>query len=174
MMLEEKALKIKLVFLDADGVLTDGSINMNDRGEEIKSFDTKDGLGLRMLISAGIEPVIISGRKSDALKHRAGELGIREVHMGVADKKDRCKQIIGSKGLSKQSICCVGDDLPDLAMFSEAGLNIAVADAAYEVREAADLVTKCKGGHGAVREVCEWLLKCQEKWPEMLSGFKGK
>ena len=115
MMLEEKGLKIKLVFLDADGVLTDGSINMDDRGEEIKSFDIKDGLGLRMLISAGIEPVIISGRKSDALKHRAEELGIREIHMGVSDKKSRCKQIIERRGLTKQSICCVGDDLPDLS-----------------------------------------------------------
>jgi 3-deoxy-D-manno-octulosonate 8-phosphate phosphatase (KDO 8-P phosphatase) len=173
-MLEEKAVKIRLVFLDVDGVLTDGSINMNDRGEEIKSFDIKDGLGLRMLISAGIEPVIISGRKSDAISHRAGDLGIKEVHMGVVDKKGRCKQIIETKGLGRQSVCCVGDDLPDLAMFSEAGLNIAVADAAHEVREAADLVTKHKGGHGAVREVCEWLLKCQEKWPEMLSDFRGK
>ena len=173
-MLEEKALKIRLVFLDADGVLTDGSINMNDRGKEIKSFDIKDGLGLRMLSSAGIEPVIVSGRKSKALKHRAGELGIKEVHMGVADKKSRCKQIMERRGLSKQSVCCVGDDLPDLAMFSEAGLNMAVADAADEVREAADFVTEHKGGRGAVREVCEWLLKCQEKWPEMLSDFKGK
>ncbi len=162
--MEEKAAKIKLVFLDVDGVLTDGRITIDARGEESKSFDVKDGQGLKMLMSSGINVVFISGRRSQALAHRARDLGIEEVYEGVSDKKALCIQLIEKKGLKKEEICSMGDDLPDLAMFVESGLRIAVADAVKEVRAAADLITRNKGGRGAVREACEWILKCQEKW----------
>ncbi len=160
-MIDKKAAKIKLLLLDVDGVMTDGRITMNDRGEEFKSFDVKDGQGLKMLISSGVEVIFITGRRSLVVEHRARELGIAEVFQGVSDKSVLCKQLIGDKGLNRDEVCCMGDDLPDLGMFSEAGLCIAVADAVKEVREAADFITRGKGGHGAVREVCERILKCR-------------
>jgi len=166
-MMKERAARIKLLILDVDGVLTDGRITINDRGEEVKSFSVKDGLGLKMLMSTGIKVVIITGRKSTVVAHRAKELGIDQVWQGVDDKKALCKKIIREKGLQKNEVCCIGDDLPDLAMFTEAGLRIAVADAVKEVREGADFVTKKNGGFGAVREACEWILKGKGAWPNL-------
>jgi len=169
---EDKAAKIKLLILDVDGVLTNGQILINDRGEEIKCFNVKDGQGLRLLTTAGIEVVIISGRQSGAVEHRAEDLGIKEVHLGVNDKETLCKKLMPQKKLKKDQVCCIGDDLPDLPMFNHAGFTIAVADAVMEVREAANLVTKNGGGNGAVREVCEWILKAQKRWPDVTSAFK--
>ena len=171
---EEKAAMIKLLFLDVDGVMTDGQITMNDKGEEIKSFDVKDGLGLRLLISSGIEVVIITGRESRVVEHRARDLGIEEVHQGVTDKRALCRRLMDEKGIGKQEVGCMGDDLPDLPMYMEAGLSIAVANAVKEVRDAADFTTKKKGGFGAVREACEWLLKCQGKWTDVATAFTEK
>ena len=168
-MIKEMAASIKLLILDVDGVLTDGRITINERGEEVKSFNVKDGLGLKMLMSTGIEVVIITGRKSMVVEHRAKELGIDEVWLGIKDKGGLCKKIIGEKGLDKNEVCCIGDDLPDLAMFMEAGLRIAVADGVEEVREEADFVTEKKGGDGAVREACEWILKSRGVLPKI--GF---
>jgi len=167
--IEKKAAKIKLLVLDVDGVMTNGQILINDRGEEMKSFNVKDGQGLRLLAKAGIDVVIISGRRSGAVEHRTEELGIKEVHLGVNDKEALCKKLIQKKKLKKDQICCMGDDLPDLPMFNQAGFSIAVADAVKEVREAANVVTKNIGGKGAVREVCEWILKAQKRWPHMTS-----
>ncbi len=169
--MEEKAAKIKLLFLDVDGVMTNGRITMNAQGEEIKTFDVKDGQGLKMLMSNEVEVVIISGRKSPVLDHRARDLGIENLNQGIEDKKALCRQIIKEKGLTKEQIGSMGDDLPDLAMFEESGLCIAVGDAVKEVRESADFITKSKGGCGAVREACELLLKCQGKWDSALSVF---
>ncbi|MCD6295659.1 MAG: HAD hydrolase family protein [Deltaproteobacteria bacterium] len=173
-MTEKKAGKIKLVFLDVDGVMTDGRITMDAQGKETKSFCVKDGLGLRMLMSGGVDVVIVTGRSSQVVEHRANDLGIEEVYQGVTDKNLLCRQIIKDRGLMKQEVCCIGDDLADLPMFSEAGLCIAVADAVKEVREAADFITRSKGGLGAVREACEWLLKCQGKWQTALAPFAGE
>ena len=163
-MTEEKAAKIKLLFLDVDGVMTDGSITMNDRGEEMKSFDVKDGQGLKLLLRGGIEVILVTGRVSGVVEHRAADLGIKEVHQGISNKMILCRRVLDEKGLAPEEACCIGDDLPDIGMFREVGLRVAVADAAKEVCDAADLVTKGKGGHGAVREVCEWILRSQGKW----------
>ena len=163
-MLRQKAARTKLLFLDVDGVMTDGRIIMNDRGEETKCFDVKDGQGLKMLLSSGIEVVIITGRNSKVVSHRAHELGIKEVYQGVKEKNGLCRQLIKGKALNKEDVCYMGDDLPDIAAFHECGLSIAVSDAAGEVCTSADLITKKRGGRGAVREVCEWILKCQGKW----------
>jgi YrbI family 3-deoxy-D-manno-octulosonate 8-phosphate phosphatase len=170
-MLSEKASKIKLLLLDVDGVMTDGSIRMNNQGDECKVFNVKDGLGLKMLMSSGIEVVILTGRRSQILALRAEELGIEEVYQGVKNKDILCNQLRKIKKLKKYQVCSLGDDLPDLAMFMGSGLSIAVADAVKEVREAADFITKNKGGFGAVREVCELILKCQGKWRGVLAGF---
>ncbi len=167
--MEGETARIKLLFLDVDGVLTDGHIIINEKGEETQSFYVRDGLGLKTLISAGIEVVIMTGRTSMAVAHRAEELGIEEVYQGIADKQALCRQIIRKKGLNKMEVGCIGDDLPDLAMFMEAGLRIAVADAVEEVRREADFVTKKGGGNGAVREACEWILNHRGPWTK--NGF---
>ena len=172
--MENAAPKIKLVFLDVDGVMTDGRITLNDRGEETKSFNVKDGLGLKLLKACGIEVVIVSGRESLALAHRAEELGITEVHQGVTDKKALCRGIIRDRGLEKEEICSIGDDLPDLPMLMEAGTRISVSDAVEEVRQVSTFITKNKGGYGAVREACEWILKFQGKWPAVVAAHEGK
>ncbi len=150
---------IKMLILDVDGVLTDGKIFINPRGEETKSFNTRDGLGIKMLIKSGVEVAIISGRSSAAVDFRAKELGIKEVHQGIKDKKGVCIRLMKDRGLKKGEAAAVGDDIVDLDMFDESGLGIAVADAPKEILDAADLVTGRKGGEGAVREVCEWILK---------------
>jgi 3-deoxy-D-manno-octulosonate 8-phosphate phosphatase (KDO 8-P phosphatase) len=165
--LENKAATIKLLFLDVDGVLTDGRITLNENGEEIKSFDVKDGFGLKQLMKDGIELVIVTGRRSRVVAHRARELGIREVYQGISDKRLVCRRLIKERGFDKSQVGSVGDDLPDLAMFQESGLCITVADAAGEVQERADFITNKRGGHGAVREISEWILKCRGRWPRI-------
>ncbi len=172
--MEKNAIGIKLLFLDVDGVLTDGRVTFNAQGEEFKSFHVKDGQGLKMLMRAGVEVIIVSGRRSPALVHRTNELGIAGLFQGVADKKALCRRLRKEKGLSRHQVAGMGDDLPDLAMFSESGFCIAVADSAEEVRGAADLITKNKGGHGAVREACEWIMKCQGKWDDVLQTHPAK
>jgi 3-deoxy-D-manno-octulosonate 8-phosphate phosphatase (KDO 8-P phosphatase) len=173
-MINDKASKIKLLLLDVDGVMTDGRITLNDRGEETKTFNVKDGLGLKMLMFSGLEVVIVTGRRSQVLAHRSKELGIEEVYQGVKDKNTVCQLLKKAKDLKKEEICSLGDDIPDLGMFKESGLRIAVADAVKEVREAADFITKSNGGFGAVREACELILKCQGKWRDALAVFTGE
>lgn len=165
--------KIKLLILDVDGVLTDGRIIMNDHGEETKHFNAKDGHGLRMLMQAGVEVALISGRKSGAAKFRAKDLGITEIHMGVKDKTAVGADLIRRNRLGKSEICCIGDDLPDLPLFEQAGVAIAVADAIPEIRAAAAIFTKRRGGKGAVREICEAILKAKGLWPYSI-GKGGK
>ena len=156
--------QIKLLILDVDGVLTDGRIIISEKGVETKEFNVRDGLGIKMLMKAGIEVSIVSSRLSKALEHRARELGIGDIHLGVEDKGQLCQKMIHEKGLTRNQVCCIGDDLPDISMFKQAVFPVAVADAAEEVRDAARYVTQKKGGDGAVREVCELILKARGKW----------
>jgi YrbI family 3-deoxy-D-manno-octulosonate 8-phosphate phosphatase len=174
MAIKKKAASIELLVLDVDGVMTDGGILYNDRGEEIKCFNVKDGQGLRLLIKAGIEVAIITGRKSGAVEHRARDLGITDVFQGVKDKGALCIELIGRKGLQKEQVCCIGDDLPDISMFDHVGVPVAVADAAVEVRDAASYITRKSGGNGAVREICELILKARDAWPGDISASTGK
>jgi len=163
-----------LLFLDVDGVMTDGHILIGEDGRELKSFHVKDGLGLKVLQAAGIEVVIVSSRSSSAVLRRAEELGIASVHQGVADKARLCRHVMAERGLDREQAASMGDDLPDLAMFQVTGVRIAVADGAEEVRRAAHYVTHRKGGKGAVREACEWLLKARGKWPQAPGETPGK
>jgi len=164
-MIEEKAAKIEILILDVDGVLTDGRIVLTGRGEETKSFYTRDGHGLKLLIQAGVDVVLISGRNSKAVDFRAKDLGIAEVYQGVKDKDTLCAQILEKKKVTKEKVCCIGDDLPDLPLFRHAGISVAVADAAPELQVAATVVTQKGGGLGAVREICELILKAKKQWP---------
>lgn len=170
-MLDNKAIGIRLLILDVDGVMTDGTVTIDSSGEEIKSFNVKDGQGIKLLMNEGIEIVIISGRKSNAVKCRAKNLGITEVYQGIEDKREVLFMLLEKKGLSNEQICCMGDDLPDIPVFRHSGLSIAVANAVKEVQKEADFVTKNKGGKGAVREVCEIILKAQGKWSAIIEDF---
>ena len=153
-----KKLNIKLLILDVDGVLTDGKLYFSDRGVEMKSFNVRDGLGLKLLLQHGIEIAVISGRKSPATNKRLQELGIDYVYLGCADKDVPFKQLKKKLHLENKEIACVGDDLPDLLLMQQAGFSFAVADAVPKVIMNADYVTSATGGNGAVREVCELLL----------------
>jgi 3-deoxy-D-manno-octulosonate 8-phosphate phosphatase (KDO 8-P phosphatase) len=164
-MLNNLLKEIKILFLDVDGVMTDGRISLNDMGEESKSFNVKDGYGIRLLLSAGIDVAIITGRQSKCVEHRARDLGIRNIEQGVTDKKAVGIRLLEEKRLTKVQACFIGDDLPDIPLLKFVGLPVAVADAVKEVRETALYVTEKNGGKGAVREICELILKAQDAWP---------
>ena len=162
---------LKLLVLDVDGVLTDGSIIYNDKGEETKVFNAKDGLGIKLLMEAGIEICIATGRSSKALHHRCQNLGIARVFDGLSDKAAIPGILLEQTGVTAEEIAVIGDDLPDLPLMRKVGVSIAVADAHEIVRKNADMVTLAKGGAGAVREVCETILKAQGCWENILGRF---
>jgi len=163
-----RARKVRLLLIDCDGVLTDGSLYLTAIGDEVheatKVFNIHDGHGLRLAREAGLQLGVISGRKSAALAARAAELQIPYLHQGVADKLEVYELIKQLEGLSNEEIAYIGDDLPDLAALSRAGLAMAVPDAVDEIREIAHFITTKSGGRGAVREAIELILKAQGKW----------
>jgi 3-deoxy-D-manno-octulosonate 8-phosphate phosphatase (KDO 8-P phosphatase) len=165
----EKLKHIQLLLLDVDGVLTDGNIIYNDDGSETKVFNARDGFGLRLVSQAGIKVGIVTGRSSNALRHRCDDLGICYLFDGIADKAGVFEKIAAQTGINPDNAAFVGDDLPDLPIMKRAGLSIAVADAHEFVRQKADWTTRAPGGHGAVREVCEALLAAQGLWEEMVT-----
>ncbi len=162
---------IKLLILDVDGVLTDGGIIYNDNGVETKIFNVKDGLGIKLLMQAGINLCIATGRRSNALYNRCKNLGIEHIFDGADDKAAILDLILDRTGVSAEQVAFIGDDLPDLALMKKVGLSIAVADAHKTVLKNADMVTSAKGGNGAVREVCEAILKAQGFWENILERF---
>ncbi|MBN1228012.1 MAG: HAD-IIIA family hydrolase [Deltaproteobacteria bacterium] len=166
-----KLKRIKLLLLDVDGVLTDGSITYDERGKEIKSFNVKDGLGIRMLLNSGINVGIVTGRSSKAVYHRCHNLGISLVFDGVRDKASALDMILRRTQLLAQEVAFAGDDLLDLPILKRVGLSIAVADAHEIVRNNVDMITLAKGGDGAVREICEHILKAQGLWEDILMRF---
>ena len=167
----KKLKHIRLLLLDVDGVLTDGSIIYNDDGSETKIFNAKDGLGLRLAMSAGIEVAIVTGRRSKALRHRCDNLGIRYLFDGVGDKAQMLAEIVAQTGIGPEQAAFVGDDLPDLPLMRRVGLAIAVADAHDIIRDHAHWTTRTPGGRGAVREICEALLTAKGLWDEIVSRY---
>jgi 3-deoxy-D-manno-octulosonate 8-phosphate phosphatase (KDO 8-P phosphatase) len=170
-LLAERAAEIELLLLDVDGVLTDGGIVYTAGGDEIKRFHVRDGSGLKFWHGLGKRSAIVSGRSSQAVSRRAAELGIAPVFQGRSDKFPAFGAVLAQTGLRPEQVCAIGDDLPDLPVLRRCGLAVAVADACPEVRAAADYVTTTPGGHGAVREAVEWLLKIQGRWPEVVAGY---
>jgi len=160
----EKARHVGLLLLDMDGVLTDGKIIYDYKGRELKCFDVKDGHGIRLLMRGGIEVGIISGRESAASEYRAKDLGITILYQRIYDKVRVYETIIREKGLVDNQVCYIGDDVVDIPLMRKVGFSVAVADGSEYVREAADYITFKNGGKGAVREVCELILKAQRKW----------
>jgi 3-deoxy-D-manno-octulosonate 8-phosphate phosphatase (KDO 8-P phosphatase) len=150
---------IRLLVLDVDGVLTDGRLYLSATGEEFKAFHVRDGSGLVAVQKAGVAVAIISGRDSGAVRQRAAELGIRHVRQGVTDKAAALDELMRETGVQEREVACVGDDTPDIPMLRKAALAVAVADAHPSAAAVAHWVTASGGGRGAVREVCDLLLR---------------
>lgn len=167
---DNNLLKIKLLVTDVDGVLTDGSIIYSSNGSELKAFNIKDGLGIRLAGLAGLTVVILTGRKSEAVHRRAAELGI-EVIQGQNDKSTGMREIAEKHRLTYDEVAYIGDDLNDLPAMHLAGYIFAPADAVSDIIEIANCVTDAKGGSGAVREAIEKILKAQNKWEEGKKKF---
>lgn len=155
---KKPAAAIRLLVLDVDGVLTDGRLYFGPNGETLKSFHVRDGLGIQQVTQAGIAVAVISGRKSKMVAVRCRELGVEHVHQGAKDKVAVLEKLCTRLRLEPSECACVGDDLPDVPVMRKVALAFAVADAHSEARHAAHLVTRLPGGHGAVREVCDYLL----------------
>ncbi|MBW1823849.1 MAG: HAD-IIIA family hydrolase [Deltaproteobacteria bacterium] len=168
----KKLKSVKLLMLDVDGVLTDGKIIYNDRGEEIKAFNVRDGHGLKLLMRAGIEIALITGRKSKVVLHRARDLGIKKVYQGVINKIEIYEKILKEKKLKDINVGFVGDDLVDIPVLKRVGFSAAVGDAIPEVKKVVDYVASKRGGEGAVREICELLLKVQNKWEGITERYR--
>lgn len=153
----EKARHIRMLLMDVDGVLTDGTFERQPKGE-VKRFHSRDGIGLVLARRAGLKLGWISGRKSPAVVERARELEIGFVRLGVADKLVAYKEALAREGLTENEVAYIGDDLPDLPVLSRVGLSVAVSDAHAEVRSRVDYVTRARGGFGAVRELVDQIL----------------
>ena len=162
---------IRLLLLDVDGVLTDGSITYTDTGEQIKTFNAKDGLGIRLLMDAGINVGIVTARVSGALRHRCDNLGLTLIFDGIRDKAKALDSISADTQISVEHIAFMGDDLIDLPAMKKAGFAFTVADAPNEVQGLADMITDLPGGKGAVRQVCEAILKAKGLWETAVSKF---
>jgi 3-deoxy-D-manno-octulosonate 8-phosphate phosphatase (KDO 8-P phosphatase) len=160
-----------LVLLDVDGVLTDGTILVHADGSESKEFHIKDGAAMVWAIAAGLQIGWLSSRASAATAHRASELGITLLVQSARPKIKSYEEILRKHRLTDEQIAFMGDDLVDLAVLRRAGIAAAPADAAMDVRKRVDLVTRAGGGRGAVRELVEWLLRMQDRWDPLVSGW---
>ncbi len=165
-----RASRIRLLVLDVDGVLTDGGLFVSASGEEAKRFHVHDGLALVAARKAGLQIAILSARASAAVTRRMTELGVGEVHQGVTDKAGALDALRERLGLAVGEVAMMGDDLPDLPAMACAGLALAPANAAAEVKRAAHWVARRRGGDGAVREAVEMLLKSRRAWPPRPEG----
>jgi YrbI family 3-deoxy-D-manno-octulosonate 8-phosphate phosphatase len=157
----ESAKRIKLLILDVDGVLTDGRITFTSAGDEVKSFNVRDGHAIKMAMRAGLDVALITGRESSIVSRRADELGIRLVYQGALEKMGALKEIVMETGVEPEQIAYMGDDVVDIPVLQNVGFACAPADAAREVLERSYFVTDAGGGRGAVRELILFILETQ-------------
>ncbi len=167
----ERLKEIRLLLLDVDGVMTDGRIVFDSNGVETKFFNVKDGHGIKMVQRAGIEVGIISGRKSQVVANRAAELGIARLFQGALDKLGPYQEILAATGLDDSQVAFMGDDIIDIPVLRRVGFAAAPADAVEDVLPHVHFVAKNRGGWGAVREVCDLLLKAQGSWEEVTARY---
>lgn len=188
-----RAQAVKVVFFDVDGVLTDGGLYFSEyptdhalarsglidkkdsafrpSGEIVKRFNTLDGHGLKLLQKAGITPAVITGRDSDVLRARLHALGVTQAHFGTEDKRPAAEMTLQALGLDWAAVAAMGDDWPDLPMMRRAAFSCAPSQAHAEVRAQADYITKARGGHGAVRELCDLLLIAGGHYDKLLQAY---
>ena len=165
--------KIELLLLDVDGVLTDGKVILDADGQEMKVFHVLDGAGIKYWRRVGKEVAIISGRQSQAVLHRADELGISIVKQSAKEKLPVYQSILSDLNLTDEQVAVMGDDLTDLPLLRRCGFSIAPANAVEEVRKMVDLITNATGGNGAVREAVEYILKNTGLWKSILMRYNG-
>ncbi|MCG5500673.1 KdsC family phosphatase [Ectothiorhodospira lacustris] len=171
--LTERARRVRFVIFDVDGVLTDGSLFLDDDGRQYKAFNSKDGQGMRMLADSGVQVGILTGRRSGVVEHRMQDLGIRLVVQGRRDKLEALDGLLTDAGVSAEETAYVGDDVVDLPVMRRVALAIAVADAHALVREHAHYVTRQPGGRGAAREACEFIMEAQGTLQAALTTYLG-
>lgn len=169
-----KAKAIKLLLLDVDGVLTDGSLIYSHEGKESKAFNTQDGFGLRLLQDAGVEVGIITARSSEALSRRSADLKISHLYQGAKNKLEAYKEIIKKTGFKPFEVAYMGDDWLDMVLLKRVGLAAAPANAVKEVREMAHYTSEQSGGHGAVRELCDLILEAQGRYKEFFQLYMNR
>lgn len=167
----EKAKKIKCVICDVDGVLTDGFLYLDNFGNELKAFHVQDGMGLKLLLSAGIEVAVITTSRNAVIEHRMQQLGIRHYFKGQVEKQTAYQQLKSTLGLNDEDFAYIGDDLPDLPLIQCVGLGVAVGNAVAQIKACAAWKTELHGGRGAVREVCDFILTAQDKLGDALQRY---
>jgi len=163
-------LGMRCAILDVDGVLTDGRLYIGEQGETVKAFSTLDGHGLKLLVRAGITPVIITGRDSAAVRRRIADLGLVHAVYGAEDKLAAAQAQLDALGVDWADTAAIGDDWPDLPLLARAGFACASANAHVEVKALADHVTTARGGHGAAREFCDLLLVASGRYAGLLQS----
>lgn len=161
---------LKLLMLDVDGVLTDGRIVSSSEGEPLKLFHVRDGLAIKLWQKAGGQVAILSGRGGDVVSRRAAELGIALIRTNMSDKLQGFTELLSECGLAAKDVVYVGDDVPDVPVMERVGFAATVADAAPVVKRMASYVCRLPGGHGAVAEIVELILRKQGRWAEVSSG----
>ena len=169
--IDERARAVRMIVFDVDGVLTDGSLFYGDQGEEYKSFNSRDGHGIKMLRAIGVETGIITGRTSQVVLHRARNLGIAHIFQGAEDKLLAYRELLAAVGLEQSQIAYMGDDIVDLPVMNRCGLAITVPDAPEEVKARAQLITRASAGRGAAREACELIMRAQGTWDTQLALY---
>lgn len=167
----EKAKKIKCLVCDVDGVLTDGLLYLDNHGNELKAFQVQDGMGLKLLMAAGIEVAVITTARNAVIDYRMQQLGIQHYFKGQVDKRQAFAELKERLGFELEEFAYAGDDLPDLAIIQQVGLGIAVANAVRQVKEFAVWVTENHGGRGAVREISDLILSAQDKFEIALAKY---
>lgn len=167
----EKASRIQCLICDIDGVLTDGLIYIDNQNNELKAFNIQDGLGLKLLMAAGIEVAVITGSSNAVIEHRMKQLDIRHYFKGQINKQKAFSSLKTQLNLPNEAFAYVGDDLPDIPIMQQVGLSVAVANAVAHVKEIACFQTQLSGGRGAVREVCDFILNAQDKANAALTRF---
>jgi YrbI family 3-deoxy-D-manno-octulosonate 8-phosphate phosphatase len=166
-----RAKKVRLFIMDVDGVLTDGGMIVGSQGEELKYFNTRDGLGIELLRQTEIVPVIITRERSPIIETRANKLMVKEVCIGVDDKGEAILALSKKYGVLLDEVSYIGDDLNDLTAFEKVGFRVAVRDASDKVKDAAHYITSRPGGHGAVREAIEFVLSSQGLLDEAIKSY---
>lgn len=169
--LQDRIKNIKLLLLDIDGVLTDGRIVYDNKGNELKFFDVQDGFGVTLMTRAGIDIGIITAKKSRVVAKRAKDLSVKYLYQNTFYKLEAFQKLLAKSKLSPDQICYIGDDLIDVPVLKRVGFAVSVPNAVDEAKEAAHYVTKRYGGRGAVREVCDLIIKTQGKWQDILTRY---
>ncbi len=166
-----RAKGLKLMIFDVDGVMTDGTLYYSERGEELKAFNSRDGHGIKMLRQYGVEVALITARNSRAVELRAANLGIAQIHQGVEDKRAAYAALLAQLGLAAAQSGYMGDDLLDLPLITRCGFAATVPAAPEALKSRAHYVARAPGGHGAVREVCEFILRAQGALERAISAY---